>query len=70
MAITIDEAITLQTSLKESDILKYHPDLRDSTQLGIEALNREQGRRKYLVNSAGELLPGETEGVRDGSKRN
>lgn len=62
MALTIDEAITLQTSLKESDILKYHPDLRDSTQLGIEGLKRIKEYRKYQGPGYYEstLLPGET----------
>jgi len=55
---------------KAIEILEYHepsltydenPDIRLALKLGIEALKQERERRKYLVNSYGELLPGETE---------
>lgn len=59
--MTIGEAITLQTSLKSSDILKYHPDLRNSTQLGIEALKRIGYLREKLGFLGAFALPGETE---------
>lgn len=62
--MTIDEAITLNISLKESDGLKYHPDLRDAVQLGIEALKRIKDIQSGVISKwwdARELLPGETD---------
>ena len=61
MGMTIDEAIALSSSLRESDNLKYHPDLRAATQLGIEALKRVKDYRERSSTFATPLLPGETE---------
>ena len=43
-------------------LASHHQDrLVRSIRLGIEAMKQEVQRRKYLINSTGELLPGETE---------
>ncbi|GAJ13528.1 unnamed protein product [marine sediment metagenome] len=60
MGMTLDEAIALSSSLRESDNLKYHPDLRAATQLGIEALKRIGVGRRTGRFSWGDSLPGET----------
>lgn len=55
------EAITHLTEFKKSDSLKYHPDLRDAVQLGIEALKRVKACRPVDLYAPEILLPGETE---------
>jgi len=59
--MTIDEAIEILKGVVEGGKLITDHQQREASKLGIEALKRERERRKYLVNSCGELLPGETE---------
>ena len=59
--MTIDEVIEILQAYLRGDEPDNAPNLPASIRLGIEALKRERERRKYLVNSCGELLPGETE---------
>jgi len=59
--ISIDEAITHQTSLRNSDMLRFDPELRKSCDLGIEALKRINALRERYGPAPQFQLPGETE---------
>lgn len=59
--MTIDEAMGDLSIQREVKVMLGKTREAEAIGLGIEALKREKERRKYLVNSIGELLPGETE---------
>jgi len=63
MNISIDEAIhNLQLHL-DGDSNLHDTKLRQAMHLSIEALKREQHRRKYDIHLPRELLPGESREV-------
>lgn len=58
--MTIDEAIKTDETLIEFPEKNLWDFELEAIKLGIEALKREKERRHYYINSAPELLPGET----------
>ena len=61
MAITIDEAIRVNTVLKGAPVLKDDPKIIATLNLNIEALKLIQRERLLWVNPVEKILPGETE---------
>lgn len=58
--MTIDEAIELLRLYEHAACSIARDDFLEALQQGIEALLREQSRRKYLLPDEFHLLPGET----------
>ena len=58
--MNIAKAILTKESYLRNTLCNLNKEEREADQMSIEALKRERERRKYLVNSCGELLPGET----------
>ena len=59
--MNLPKAIEILEELPDNvnNVLDY--DQQGAIKLGIEAMKREKERRRYFINSKGELLPGETE---------
>jgi len=60
MTIAIDEAIKTLSDSANSGMTTFNEKYKQAQLLGIEALKREQHRRKYDIHLPIELLPGET----------
>jgi len=58
--VTLDEAILQLKVWSRVDESELPTRVRDAILLGLEALKREQHRRKYDIHLPIELLPGET----------
>ena len=63
MTIAIDEAIKTLSDSANSDMTTFNEKYKQAQLLGIEALKREQHRRKYDIHLPRELLPGETRSI-------
>jgi len=61
--VTLDEAILQLKVWSRVDESELPTGVRDAILLGIEALKREQHRRKYDIHLPRELLPGETRSI-------
>lgn len=59
--MTLDKATKILTHLRESTNSASRQECDEAYQLGIEALKREQHRRRWAFIAIPELLPGETE---------
>jgi len=63
MTIAIDEAIKTLSDSANSGMTTFNEKYKQAQLLGIEALKREQHRRKYDIHLPRELLPGETRSI-------
>jgi len=57
----IDKAIEILDYYRTSDCVHLTPDARDALKLGIEALKRVKGLRRFWGKDINLKLPGETE---------
>lgn len=57
----LTKAIEILTAMKDKTHIYSEQDIKDTLRLGIEALKREDKRRRFAIPDKVDLLPGETE---------